>query len=148
MDGLLQMLHQIGINQTTFLQFLIFIATAAILTFVVFGPFLSAHLAREERTKGGEDLAADLAKKAQQLQIDYQSEARNLHQQIQEIFQTARAGVAADSEKILTTARAEAQSSVAQTKTQIAATVEKLKESFETEKQNLALLITNKLLEK
>ncbi len=148
MDGLLNMAHQIGINHTTFIQFLIFIAAASVLTFVVFGPFVKAQLAREERTKGGEDLAADLHKKAQQIAVDYQNEARNLHQQIQDIFQVAKTGVAGESEKIVTTARGDAQKMMDSTKSQIAQTVEGLRGSLESEKKTLSMLITNKLLEK
>ncbi len=146
MAAMLDMIVQLGINKTAFVQFAMFVVTCSILTFVVFKPYFQALEIRKERTKGGEELALDLTKQAHALQNDFQTEARALHQQIQELFQKSKQDANRDAEKVISEAKSEAQAQQVNNEKIVASTAENLRKSLDSESQGLANLITNKLL--
>ena len=84
------MLQQLGFNWTFFIQFGIFIFAITFLALYVFKPYTDAVMARENQTKGSEDLATDLDKKSVELYGQYEKRAREVHSQIQEVYKSAR----------------------------------------------------------
>lgn len=144
----MSMLTQLGINQTVFIQFVIYIAIFSFLSIYVFGPYANAVEVRESKTKGSEELAIEFAKKTTELHSEYEKKAREVHGHIQEIYRQLKQEAMTESEKLVSKARAESQKTLEENRktlhTALAATTAELK----AETTNISLVITNKLLGK
>lgn len=142
------MLTQLGINETVFFQFIIYIGVFTFLALYVFGPYAQAVEARENKTKGSEDLASEFNKKTTDLQNEYELKAREVHGKIQNIYKQLKQEATADYEKIISLAKQESQKVLSENRkslqTALAATAAELK----SETTNISLVITNKLLGK
>lgn len=148
MDMFLQICKQIGINQTAFIQFAIFILTITFLRYVVFGPYTQAMSERKHRTKGGEDLAVEIHKKAGELHAEYELKAKEINSQINEIYDHSRTRAMKDYETIVQSARNEANELIEKNRNQLQDKIRSTAEQLKSQTSAVALVITNKLLNK
>lgn len=148
MDMFLQICKQIGINQTAFIQFAIFILTISFLRYVVFGPYTKAMSERKHRTKGGEDLAVEIHKKAGELHAEYELKAKEINSQIKEIYDHSRTVAMKDYDLIVEKARNEANALIEKNRTELENKIRSTAEQLKTQTSTVALVITNKLLNK
>ena len=142
------MLQQLGINETVFLQFVIYIISFPLLHILVFKPFSAAHEERQNRTKGSEQLSYEFQQKATELQTTYQQKVREVNQSIQEIFNRAKSEATEDQEKIITAARAAAQNKTDENNKKLSTMVSSVAEDLRKETSQLSLAVTQKLLGK
>lgn len=140
-------LHQLGINHTTFYCFLVFIVTFFFLKESVFRPYFLAFEERERRTKGGEDAARDLHGKTAKVKAQYEEEARDLNAEIKSIFDESRKLAVREYEKIATEARASADKVVEEARERVAGEIKKAQEQLRLEVPGVALAITKKMLD-
>lgn len=148
MDMFLQICKQIGINQTAFIQFAIFILTIGFLRYVVFGPYTNAMGERKHRTKGGEDLAVEIHKKAGELHAEYELKAKEINSQIKEIYDHSRASAMKEYDSIVQNARNEANALIEKNRLELQNKIKATAEQLKSQTSAVALVITNKLLNK
>ena len=82
----MDILNSLGINSTIFIQFFIFIISYLILTMMVFNPYYRAYRERYDRTVGSEDLTSKLVEETQQLEAEFEENAKALNLRIKKIF--------------------------------------------------------------
>lgn len=86
----MEILLQLGANETAFIQFIIFIVTITFLTTVVFAPFFKAYDQRRRLTVGADQVAFETQDEAKKLAQIYQSRAREINEKINKLFETSR----------------------------------------------------------
>jgi len=141
-------LNQLGINQTIFFQFVIFAIAYITLYFLVFKPYTAALTEREVRTKGGEELAGELHRQAQELQSNYEKKARHINSQIKEIFDQYRTEAGKETDAIVGKARSEAQALMEKARQKVTAEISNAEKKLHDDVPQVAQAIASKLLAK
>lgn len=86
----MEILLQLGANETAFIQFLLFVIAISFLTVVIYNPFFKAYDERHKLTKGAEQVANDAQDEAKKLTQIYQLKAREINDKIKAIFDGSR----------------------------------------------------------
>jgi F-type H+-transporting ATPase subunit b len=141
-------LEQLGINQTAYVQFFIFLIAYITLSQVVFKPYMSAYEERERRTKGGEDLAQELIQQSVELKHQYEQKARQVNGEIKTIYDSFREQAAKEYNEILARARAESQKLIEEARLKVGGEVLEAAKKLKEETPIVASAITHKLLAK
>lgn len=144
MDVLLGILKDVGVNQTIWCQFSIFIFTYIVLFFLLFRPYHRALVEREKRTQGGSDLAQKLQEDTQKLETVYSQKARELSEQQKRIYDRARKEMQEEQASILQTARDQAKILVDKNRLALATEVQKIR----SEISNLTPAISETIVER
>ena len=144
----MEMLNALGLNHTAFLQFAIFSVTFFVLTFGLFSPFAKALEERQERTKGASAASEDLVNETNSLRQQFETKARSINGEIKSIYDENRSQGVKESEKILTTAREQANSIVEKARASVAAQVAEAQRKLKDEVPVVANAIAAKLLSK
>lgn len=142
------LLHQLGVNHFAIYQFFIFIGLISFLSIYVFSPYLKALEAREERTKGGRELATEYQAKTVEMHSTYQDRARDVNNKIQAIFQKSRAEAMVEYERIVGVARGESQALIEKNRQTLNQSVATATQELKNQSTTMAVAITNKLLGK
>ena len=101
----MEILLQLGANQTAFIQFIIFIATISFLTLYVFRPYFKAYDERHRLTKGADQVAFETEEEAKKMAQIYSARAREINEKMNAIFNTSRADSIKSSDIILEAAK-------------------------------------------
>ncbi len=128
----MEILLQLGANETAFIQFLIFIISISFLTIVIYGPFYKAYDQRMKLTKGAEDVANETQDEAKKLEQIYQVRAREINEKIKTIFDASRKQASDASSIVLN-----------QTKEAVTTSNEKARADIASQKQNAESLVKN-----
>lgn len=144
----MEIIHQLGINGTVFIQFAIFICTFLFLNLYVFKPYYAAVEAREKSTTGAEDMATEILKKTTELHSEYEIRAREVSQKIKEIYEQQKGIASKECDAIVGKARTEATTMLEQNNRQISQAVQAAAAVLKSETSSVALAITHKLLGK
>jgi F0F1-type ATP synthase membrane subunit b/b' len=102
----MEILLQLGANQTVFIQFALFIISISFLTIFVYGPFYKAYDQRLQQTKGADQVAYETQEEAKKLESIFQARAREINQKIQGVFETSKNQASASANIILNDAKA------------------------------------------
>lgn len=86
----LNILKSIGVNSTFFYQFIMFLLTYTVLHFVAFKSYVVAFTERQKKTVGDQGRAKSILEEVEQLNRDYQLEARKINDEISDIFNLQR----------------------------------------------------------
>jgi F0F1-type ATP synthase membrane subunit b/b' len=86
----MEILIQLGANQTAFIQFVLFVVTITFLTTVVYGPFFKAYDQRLKLTKGADQVATETQDEAKKLEQIYQVRAREINEKVKGLFDATR----------------------------------------------------------
>lgn len=121
----MQILLQLGANETVFVQFIIFIVAISFLTIFVYGPFFKAYDQRLKQTKGADQVAYETQEEAKKLESIYQVRAREINQKIKDVFDASRKQAGEAAATILN-----------QAKTVIADQADKASQNIQAQKQN------------
>lgn len=141
-------LTQLGINQTAFIQFFIFAIAFFSLSLVVFKPYADALHKREEKTKGGEEVAEQMLKQSAELKTQFETKARQVTGEINTIYEAHREQAMKEYNRIVTEARGESQQLVEDTKKQVTLQIAEATSKLKEEIPNIAGLITQRLINK
>lgn len=141
-------LEQLGINQTLYIQFFVFLVGFLALSMVAFRPYANALEERENRTKGGAELAVEIQKQSVELQNKFETKARSVGGEIKTIFDSYRDEANKEYEGIVTTARSEAQKLIEEARARVSLEVVEATKKLKEEIPQLASAITQKLLAK
>ncbi len=140
----MEILLQLGANKTAFIQFFLFVISIGFLTIYVYGPFFKAYDERLKRTKGADAVAKDAADEAKNLNLIFQSKARETNEKIKNIFEAKKTMATQMSNDVLTAAK-----TVAEKNTQTARQeIEEQKKSAQAQIQTLAAEISTQLKQK
>lgn len=104
----MQILLQLGANTTAYIQIVIFIVAISFLTVIVYGPYFKAADQRFQKTKGADAVAKEAAHEAKNLQLVYQTKAREVNNKIRDIFDAEKNKALKKSADILSQAKIQA----------------------------------------
>lgn len=144
----MEILTQLGINFTVFIQFALYIGTFSFLVLFVYKPYAESYQKRIESTRGAEDLAESFKKKTADLQAEYEKAAQDIHAKIQEAFKKQKQDAQLKAEAIIQLAKEAAQKEIQEHKKAIQSSVAAASTELRPQTTQLSLLITNKLLGK
>ncbi|WP_413576390.1 hypothetical protein ACLVWU_18580 [Bdellovibrio sp. HCB290] len=139
---------QLGINSTAGIQFVFFAIALLFLTKVVFGPYAHALEERQNKTKGGEDLALEYQAKSVELSSEYEGKIRELNSEIKNIVDASKNEANKQYETLVAKSRSEADQLVNSNRSKITSAVESATKELKAQTQTVALAITSKLLGK
>ena len=105
----MELLKTLGINSTIVIQFFIFIVAYLILTRMVFMPYFKAYMERYNRTVGSEGDAGKLIQEAEELELEYEENAKALNIKIKNIYDTEKKLAVDEQMKIIKTANLKAE---------------------------------------
>jgi F-type H+-transporting ATPase subunit b len=86
----MQILLQLGANETVFIQFIIFIVVISYLTTFVYGPYFKAWDQRMQQIKGADQVAQETHDEAKKIEAVYQIRAREINEKIKAVFDASR----------------------------------------------------------
>ncbi len=115
----MEILLQLGANETAFIQFVLFIITISFLTIVIYGPFYKAYDLRLKLTKGAEQVASETQDEAKKIDQIYQVRAREINEKIKNIFDSSRKQASDSAGIVLTKAKESVAISTDQARAQI-----------------------------
>jgi F0F1-type ATP synthase membrane subunit b/b' len=102
----MEILLQLGANQTVFIQFALFIISISFLTVFVYGPFYKAYDQRLQQTKGADQVAYETQEEAKKLESIFQVRAREINHKIQSVFEASKSQATDSAGQILNQAKA------------------------------------------
>jgi F-type H+-transporting ATPase subunit b len=143
-----EILQQLGLNSTLFLQASLFIVTVLFLRYFVFKPYVEANAERVKRTTGSEAETEGLHQELNVLESKYEMKAKDLHAEVSSIYLKKKTEAASEAEKIIQKARAQALASNEQLKKEIQSEAEKARLQVPIEVKNIAAIMVQKLLGK
>jgi F0F1-type ATP synthase membrane subunit b/b' len=144
----MEIIQQIGINQTAFIQFIIFSIAMLFLINFVFKPYAQAAEQRENQTKGGEELAVELQKQAVDVAKSYEQKLREQSDKLKTIFESHKKMGSSDADLLISKARAEADGYVEANRKIIEQNILAVSQDLKAQSPAVALAITQKLIGK
>lgn len=145
MNVVLQILLQLGANETVFIQFVLFVATISFLTVVVYGPYFKAYDQRMNQTKGADQVADEAQSEAKKIEVIYQTKAREINEKIKAIYEDIRKGALEQVSQIVNAGKTEVTKSADQARAQIQAQKTNAEKDLVQVSQDVATEISKKL---
>ena len=143
-----EILKNIGIDETLFLQFGIFLIAYLAMNFIVFRPYLNAYNERVCRTLGSREETQNLLQQANQKEEDYKVLARKLNGEINSIFAESGEKAKKDMEMILSKAKEESELQGRELAKQMKLSIAKARRELEEHISGLSNEIQRKLMER
>jgi F0F1-type ATP synthase membrane subunit b/b' len=141
----MDILRSLGVDWTLFVHLACFGISYVFLTKFILKPYLAAHREREKRTIGNEDMALRLVEEATKLQSRYENEARTLNHKIKGYYDESRAQAVAQYERLVSSARADANQVTKATQTEIEKEVSNAKKALVSEIPAVSAAIATQL---
>ena len=145
MNVVLQILLQLGANETVFIQFSLFVVTILFLTVVVYGPFFKAYDQRMNQTKGADQVADETQNEAKKLEVIYQSKAREINEKIKSIYENIRKGAVDQVSQVVSAGKTEVTDKADQARAQIQTQKNNAEKDLALVSQEVATEISKKL---
>lgn len=130
MESILGIFSSLGVNSTIWIQLGLFLTIYFVFNALVVKPYFNAYLIRQEKTVGSQEHANALTDQARELESAFQRKARELNQDIKEIYDQARAEALVEQNKIQNESRSAA-------KNKIESAREKLKDEYNRAREEL-----------
>ena len=124
----MEILSQLGANQSAFIQFFLFVLAISFLTVVVYNPYFKAYDQRHKLTKGADQVASETQDEAKKLSQVYASRAREINEKLNAIFNISKAESVKSAVIVVGLA-----------KTAVGQTTETARKEIQTQKQNAEL---------
>ncbi len=140
----MEILLQLGANETAFIQFFLFVISISFLTIYVYTPYFKANDERNKRTKGADVVAKEAADEAKNLALIYQSKARENNERIKSVFDNKKT----EATKITTDLLLEAKTTAEKSTQAARLDIENQKNKAQTEIQTLVAEISLQLKQK
>ena len=144
----MELLKSLGINGTIGIQFVIFIVAYIILTRMVFMPYFKAYMERYNRTVGSEDDASKLIQEAEELEVEYEENAKALNVKIKNIYDSEKKKAIDEQTNILKAANLKAEEYRKNSELKLEETKGKISSDLEQEITPIAELIKNSVIGK
>lgn len=141
----MEILLQLGADQTAFYQFVLFALAISFLTVVVYNPFFKAYDERLKLTKGADQVANETQDEAKKLEQIYQARAREINSKIQSAFDSYRKQAVEASATLLNQAKDQVTQSTEKSRAEIAIQKQKAEQLAKAISEDVATEITKKL---
>lgn len=141
----MEILLQLGANQTAFIQFIIFIVSISFLTIFVYTPYFKAYDQRLKQTKGADQVALETHEEAKKIELIYQARAKEINEKIKNIFDSSRVSATDTAATIINGAKASASDSAEKARKEINAQKTKAEKDVQSISQEVAQEISKKL---
>lgn len=128
----MEILLQLGANETAFIQFVLFVLSIGFLTIYVYGPYFKAYDERLKRTKGADTVAKEAADEAKSLALIFQTKARETNDKIKNIFDQKRTEAGKLTADILSDAKTAAEKNTAAARADIDAQKQNAQANIQT----------------
>lgn len=148
MSAILNILRSLGLNETVYPQFAIFIVLFLFLRYLVFNPYLKAYEERRRRTVGSQDVAKEILADIAVREEQYSKEAKDINARIKVIFDEKRTLASKETNAIIAEAQTVAQEKLNKGKKELNDTYSKAKEQLKTFVPELGQTIKQRLLDR
>lgn len=139
-----QILVQLHADYTAYFQLVIFIVAITFLTVVVYNPYFKAADKRFQKTKGADAVAKDAAAEAKNLQLVYQTKAREVNNKIRDIYDAEKNKALKKSAEILAQAKIQADETATKARKNIDDQMKAADAEIAKISQDIAKTLTNK----
>ncbi len=144
----MDILKQLGLNLTFFIQVGIFLATYFLATRLIFRPFYQAMAKREELTVGSKESAESLKTEIGELEQKYQVKAREVATKVHSTFEAARSEAGKEHAKRVLDARKDGEAKLTQARTDVAKTKQELRNELQNSISGLSQAVAAKMMSK
>lgn len=141
----MEILQQLGANQSAILQFFIFAISIAFLTIVVFNPYFKAYDQRLQKTKGAESVAKETIEETKNLNLIFQSKAREVNDKIKSIYSTENEEAKKTTEVLIKDAKNISAQTLEKSRKEISEQISQSANQVKTISQDIAQQLTQKL---
>ena len=148
MDAILNILKFLGMNDTIYPQFAIFIVTFVFLNHLVFKPYLNAYLERRKRTVGSQDVAKEILADIESRDAQYSKEAKEINARIKVVFDEKKTLATKESNAIIADAQSTAQEKIATGKRELSEIYSKAKDQMKSFVPEIGQAIKQRLLDR
>jgi F-type H+-transporting ATPase subunit b len=142
----MEILTQLGVNQTIWIQLGFFIISYIFLSTFLFKPYRRNLEYRKKNTSGTVEEAAKLTSATESLAMDYQGRMKRHNEKAAAIYDQLKNEGHADEERILTQAREHASLLIEQTRTKINSDMTVAKEALRAQVPHLSSSIASSVL--
>jgi F-type H+-transporting ATPase subunit b len=146
MQKLLEILAQLGLDHTVWIQLVFFIISYVFVSQFLFRPYMRNLAYRKKNTSGALDEAGKLATVTESLAMDFQGRMKKQNETAENAYGKLRAEGLLEEEKLLTAARNQATKVVEETKEKISTEIARTKEELRAQIPQLSTLIASRLL--
>ncbi|OFZ28481.1 MAG: hypothetical protein A2622_05125 [Bdellovibrionales bacterium RIFCSPHIGHO2_01_FULL_40_29] len=141
----MEILLQLGANNTAFIQFIVFILSVSFLTVVVYKPFFKAYDERHKLTKGADQVANETQDEAKKLSQIYSARAREINEKINTIFNASKNDSLKSSGIILEAAKTTVQQTTEEARKHVQTQKQSAEQQVKSIAQEVSSAIVNKL---
>jgi F0F1-type ATP synthase membrane subunit b/b' len=140
----MEILLQLGANETAFIQFILFIVSISFITVFIFNPYFKAYDERHKLTKGAELVASEAQDEAKKLSQIYQLKAREVNDKIKAVFESSRVAAVKSGSIIIDGAKA----AVARTTADATAQIQSQKQNAEQQVKAISADVSDEITKK
>lgn len=141
-------LTALGVNETIFVQFGLFLVTFVILYYLVFKPYYAASKERGRRTVGSYEFAERLIDETKDLEQSYEKKAREMNSQFKYIYDVARSEALREYDKVVAESRAKAKALIEKYRDKVNAQLEGARQDLDREIPAVSNTVVSKMLGK
>ena len=146
MQKLLEILSQLGLDQTVWIQLCLFVFSYIFLSQFLFRPYLRNLKFRKKNTGGALDEATQLTALTEKIASDYQGKLKKQNELADEEYSKLKSEGSQEEEKLLIAARIRANQMLDEAKKKISSEMTKTKEELRNQIPQLSSLIASRLL--
>ena len=148
MHAVLEILRSLGVNETVFPQFGIFIISFLFLKIFIFSPYLAAYEERRKRTVGSQGVALELQQEIDRREAEFAREAREVNEKIKKVFDMKQTQAIKETNAIMAEAQLKAQERLNAGKKEVQDAYTAAKDQLKTFVPELGQTIQQRLLER
>ncbi len=142
------LLSSLGVNDTYYVEFGLFLAVYLTLKYVLFGPYFAAYNQRNDRTVGQTELAERFVNETRELEERFSKRAQEVNERFKAVFDKSRSEAMKEYDRMIGEARTKAKSLVEDTRQRIGTEMETARKQLSSEVGAVSQLINHKLIGK
>jgi len=144
----MDLLIQLGVNQTLAIQLIVFLIVFVALKHLLFTPYFAAYKQRQERTVGQTELAERFVAETRELEERYAARAQDANDKFREVYDKARVDAVKEYDKQVSEARAKTKSIIDETAQKIQKEMAAVRSQLTSETSGVSQLMVQKLVGK
>ncbi len=144
----MELLAQLGVNNTLAYQLVMFLVVFVVLKYVLFEPYFAAFNERKDRTLGKTELAERFIADAHALEQTYGQRAQEMNDRYREVYDKTRTEAMHEYDRVIGEARARTKQMIEESAQKIAREMAAARVQLSQEVSTIARLINTKLIGK
>jgi F0F1-type ATP synthase membrane subunit b/b' len=144
----MDLLIQLGVNNTLGLQLVMFLITFVVLKNVLFEPYYAAFNERKERTEGKTELAERFVAEAHELEQRYGARAQEVNDKFRAVYDQSRAEALKEYDRLVNEARTKTKGTIEESNRKIEKEMIAAREKLSSETAGVSQLMVQKLIGK